>query len=159
VAERLRYCYRRVFEFGGSVEIRTLEPFRVAGFQDRCLFLLYKALIDVYSAPHFGSVAERLKAPVLKTGDPKFAESLRGAGDCAVKRKNPAILLSQGFRIWRKRRAALFSASDCTLSLWSTTPSITGVRQAPQIPISQDSGRDLYGQTCLYRRALAGACG
>ena len=25
------------FEFGGSVEIRTLEPFRVAGFQDRCL--------------------------------------------------------------------------------------------------------------------------
>ena len=34
-------------------------------------FLLYKALIDVYSAPHFGSVAERLKAPVLKTGDPK----------------------------------------------------------------------------------------
>ncbi len=34
-------------------------------------FLLYKGLIDVYSAPHFGSVAERLKAPVLKTGDPK----------------------------------------------------------------------------------------
>jgi hypothetical protein len=34
-------------------------------------FLLYKALIGVYSAPHFGSVAERLKAPVLKTGDPK----------------------------------------------------------------------------------------
>ncbi len=33
----LRYCYRRGFEFGGSVEIRTLEPFRVAGFQDRCL--------------------------------------------------------------------------------------------------------------------------
>ena len=27
----------RGFEFGGSVEIRTLEPFRVAGFQDRCL--------------------------------------------------------------------------------------------------------------------------
>ena len=25
------------FSNGGSVEIRTLEPFRVAGFQDRCL--------------------------------------------------------------------------------------------------------------------------
>ncbi len=34
-------------------------------------FLLYIARRDVYSAPHFGSVAERLKAPVLKTGDPK----------------------------------------------------------------------------------------
>ena len=36
-SKTLRYCYRRGFEFGGSVEIRTLEPFRVAGFQDRCL--------------------------------------------------------------------------------------------------------------------------
>ena len=34
-------------------------------------FLLYMALRDVYSARHSGSVAERLKAPVLKTGDPK----------------------------------------------------------------------------------------
>ena len=34
-------------------------------------FLLYMALRGVYSARHSGSVAERLKAPVLKTGDPK----------------------------------------------------------------------------------------
>jgi len=34
-------------------------------------FLLYITFRDVYSAPHSGSVAERLKAPVLKTGDPK----------------------------------------------------------------------------------------
>lgn len=30
---------------------------------------------DVYSARHSGSVAERLKAPVLKTGDPKGFQS------------------------------------------------------------------------------------
>lgn len=43
-----------------------------------CLFLrqlnkivLYSLNGGVYSAPHTGSVAERLKAPVLKTGDPK----------------------------------------------------------------------------------------
>lgn len=36
--------------------------------------------------------------------------------------------------------AACFSASDCTVSRWSTVPSRTGVRQAPQIPISQESG-------------------
>ncbi|MEG1211956.1 MAG: hypothetical protein RSE29_12625, partial [Leclercia sp.] len=34
-------------------------------------FVLYTTHGDVYSAPHLGSVAERLKAPVLKTGDPK----------------------------------------------------------------------------------------
>ncbi|CAD5354362.1 protein of unknown function [Enterobacter cancerogenus] len=33
--------------------------------------VLYRARAGVYSSPHLGSVAERLKAPVLKTGDPK----------------------------------------------------------------------------------------
>lgn len=33
--------------------------------------MLYTKFGGVYSAPHTGSVAERLKAPVLKTGDPK----------------------------------------------------------------------------------------
>ncbi len=47
-----------------------------------CLFLrqlfkmmLYSIRRGVYSAPHTGSVAERLKAPVLKTGDPKGFQS------------------------------------------------------------------------------------
>ncbi|MDJ3694144.1 hypothetical protein LEG95_16960, partial [Salmonella enterica] len=38
-------------------------------------FGLYMTHRDVYSAPHSGSVAERLKAPVLKTGDPKGFQS------------------------------------------------------------------------------------
>lgn len=37
--------------------------------------MLYSIRRGVYSAPHTGSVAERLKAPVLKTGDPKGFQS------------------------------------------------------------------------------------
>lgn len=51
-------------------------------------FGLYMAHRDVYSAPHSGSVAERLKAPVLKTGDPKGFQS---SNLCASARLNKGL--------------------------------------------------------------------
>lgn len=40
-------------------------------FKRTNIFGLYTMVGDVYSSQHLGSVAEWLKAPVLKTGDPK----------------------------------------------------------------------------------------
>ncbi|CDF53217.1 conserved hypothetical protein [Salmonella enterica subsp. enterica serovar Bovismorbificans str. 3114] len=51
-------------------------------------FGLYMTHRDVYSAPHSGSVAERLKAPVLKTGDPKGFQS---SNLCASARLNKGL--------------------------------------------------------------------
>ena len=48
---------------------------------------------DVYSARHSGSVAERLKAPVLKTGDPKGFQS---SNLCASARYKPQVTREPG---------------------------------------------------------------
>lgn len=45
--------------FGGSVEIRTLEPFRVAGFQDRCL----QPLGHASNEAHYKHPERTCKAP------------------------------------------------------------------------------------------------
>ncbi len=48
------------FMFGGSVEIRTLEPFRVAGFQDRCL----QPLGHASNEAHYKHPERTCKAPM-----------------------------------------------------------------------------------------------
>lgn len=48
------------FMFGGSVEIRTLEPFRVAGFQDRCL----QPLGHASNEAHYKHPERSCKAPI-----------------------------------------------------------------------------------------------
>lgn len=57
-------------------------------FTQKNTFGLYMTHRDVYSAPHYGSVAERLKAPVLKTGDPKGFQS---SNLCASARLNKGL--------------------------------------------------------------------
>ena len=51
------------FMFGGSVEIRTLEPFRVAGFQDRCL----QPLGHASNEAHYKHLCSGCKAPIYST--------------------------------------------------------------------------------------------
>lgn len=63
-------------------------------------FGLYMAHRDVYSAPHSGSVAERLKAPVLKTGDPKGFQS---SNLCASARLNKGLPKGSPF-VFRRYR-------------------------------------------------------
>lgn len=60
-------------------------------------FGLYMTHRDVYSAPHSGSVAERLKAPVLKTGDPKGFQS---SNLCASARLNKGLPKGSPFVFW-----------------------------------------------------------
>ncbi|AAX64944.1 Hypothetical protein SCH_1038 [Salmonella enterica subsp. enterica serovar Choleraesuis str. SC-B67] len=63
-------------------------------------FGLYMTHRDVYSAPHSGSVAERLKAPVLKTGDPKGFQS---SNLCASARLNKGLPKGSPFVFWALR--------------------------------------------------------
>lgn len=66
-------------------------------FRQTNTFGLYTAHWDVYSAPHSGSVAERLKAPVLKTGDPKGFQS---SNLCASARLNKGLPKGNPFVFW-----------------------------------------------------------
>ncbi len=87
--------------------------------------LLVSAMVIVFAAVRVKPVASatgRRRAAYPARSITKLADRLR--------EQHSAICCS----------AACFSAADCTVSRWSTVPSRTGVRQAPQIPISQESG-------------------
>lgn len=81
-------------------------------------FGLYMASSDVYSAPHSGSVAERLKAPVLKTGDPKGFQS---SNLCASARLNKGLPKGSPF-VFEAKNKRIFSENIVSFHLNKNSP-------------------------------------